>query len=196
MPRSLICLLATVCFAAIALAADVTIVVDFDGPHSGRSVRQMQRETEDIVKNSGLRLDWRTRNNVGRESFANLVVVRFKGKCVLEPLPILLDERGPFAFTYESDGQVLPFSEVECDRVTASVRPALWGNDFARLDYLMGRALGRIVAHELVHIFTKSGLHGREGVAQAALSGGQLIGAPLSLSRDDMERLRRGLDGK
>ena len=193
MPLSLTHFLALAGCAATAFAADVTVVIDFDGPHSERSVQQMKRETEDIVKSSGVHLDWRLRQEAGRNDFVNLVVVHFAGNCVLDPATALPDEGGPLAFTYSSDGQVLSFSKVACDRVAASVRPAMWGDDFARPDYLMGRALGRVVAHELVHILTRSGTHGEDGVAQPALSGGQLIGAPLRLSRSDLERLRRGL---
>src|SRR5690349_3613580 len=106
MPRLLICAIALAA-AAAASAADVTVVIDFDGPHSERSVEQMKRETEQIMKDSGLHLDWRSREAIGRESHPNLVMVRFKGRCALEPDPILYDERGPFAFTYSSDGEVL-----------------------------------------------------------------------------------------
>jgi hypothetical protein len=128
---------------------------------------------------------------VGSESYSNLVLVRFKGRCVLEPQPMLYDERGPFAFTYSTEGEVLPFTEVACDHVTASVQSAISGDDFSRLDYLMGRALGRVVAHELVHILTRSGNHAREGVQQTALSGRELIGAPLKLSAGELEKLRK-----
>jgi hypothetical protein len=188
MPRWLICVLAA---SACARAADITVVLDFDGPYSDRSVEQMKRETEDIFKTAGLHLEWHTRADAVGDAYENLVVVRFKGKCVLEPVPMLYDERGPFAFTYNSDGAVLPFSEVECDHVTASVQSAMGVDDHARPDYVMGRALGRVVAHELVHILTKSAAHARDGVARTALSGHDLIGPPLRLTREDVERLRQ-----
>ena len=183
-------------FATAAVAADVAIVVDFDGPHSERSVLQMKRETEEIVKDAGLHLDWHTRDQVRGESFPNLVVVQFKGKCVLEPVPYLYDERGPYAITHTSDGAVLPFAEVACDQVSASVRPAMAGDDFARSDFLMGRALGRVLAHELLHILAHSEAHGKDGVAQAALTGRQLIGAPLRFTPEDLARLRRAVAGQ
>jgi hypothetical protein len=190
MPRQLLCLLPLiVCLRAVA--ADITVVVDFDGPYSNRSVQQMKRETEEIFKTAGVHLDWRMRNEVGLGSYENLVVVHFKGKCMLEPIPMLYDERGPFAFAYNSDGDVLPFSEVECNHLTASVHSAMWGDDFARPDYLLGRALGRVLAHELVHILTRSAMHGNDGVTQATFSGRELIGAPLRLSRADVARLHR-----
>ena len=176
--------------AAFAFGGEVTVVVDFDGAHSERSVQEMKREAEEILKPSGVRLEWRAKSEVGRESYANLVLVRFKGRCVLEPVPILYDERGPYAFTYSSDGEVLPFTEVDCGHVTASVQSAMWGDDFARRDYLMGRALGRVVAHELVHVLTRSGTHAADGVGQTTLSGKDLVGAPLKLNRADLERLK------
>jgi hypothetical protein len=191
MPCLLLCLLAAIGAVNVARAADVTVVIDFNGPHSDRSVQEMKRETAEIFKNAGVHLDWRDRSDVGHSSYENLVVVHFKGKCVLEPVPILYDERGPFAFTYNSDGDVLPFSEVECDKVTASVQSSLGGGDFARPDYVMGRALGRVVAHELVHILTRSAAHGHDGIEQRALSGRELSGAPLRLSRADLDRVRR-----
>jgi hypothetical protein len=190
MPRSLILYVAALACALPAAATDVTVVIDFNGPYSDRSIAEMKREAEGIIKDSGLHLDWKSREAVGANSYPNLVLVRFKGRCVLEPDPNLYDERGPFAFTYSSDGDVLPFTEVACDHVTASVQSAISGDDFSRLDYLMGRALGRVVAHELVHILTRSGNHAREGVAQTAFSGKELIGAPLKLTRVEVEKLK------
>jgi hypothetical protein len=189
MLRSLLYLLPLWLCLHAAGAAELTVVIDFEGSHSDRSVEQMKREAEEIFKSAGIHLNWRARNEVGTKPYENLVMVHFKGKCILEPVPMLYDERGPFAFAYKSDGDVLPFSEVECDRVTASLQSALWGDDFARPDYLMGRALGRVLAHELVHILTKSAMHGSEGVTQATFSSRELIGAPLRLSRTDVERL-------
>jgi hypothetical protein len=171
----------------------LTIVFDFQGPHSSRSVSEMQHEVAGILKDSGLKLNWRALDRTGATDAGdneNLVVVHFNGRCILEPVPILYDERGPLAFTHTSDGAVLPFSEVACDQVTASMRSAMFGGDYAQADQLLGRALGRVVAHELVHILTKSHDHGREGVGKAALSGTQLIEPRLPLSTSDLERLR------
>ena len=123
------------------------------------------------------------------QSFANLVLVRFKGRCVIEPAPWLLDERGPMAFTYSTSGSVQPFSEVECDHVSEAARSAMWGGDFAHADLLMGRALGRVVAHELIHILSKSGDHGHEGVAKPALSGANLISPGFHINPADLARI-------
>jgi hypothetical protein len=94
------------------------------------------------------------------------------------------------AFTYSTDGVVQPFGEVACDKVTSAVRSAMSGGDFANADVLLGRALGRVLAHEVVHMLSKSGAHGRTGVARPALSGSQLIAPELRLEPEDLERMR------
>ncbi|HMC58462.1 MAG TPA: hypothetical protein VKJ01_04655, partial [Candidatus Solibacter sp.] len=155
-------MLATMLTAATsARSAGVTIVLDFQGPRSERSVQEMKREFEAIMKATGLAFEWRLRDDANLVTSNHLVVVRFKGKCVLEPVGYLYDERGPLAFTYSTDGVLQPYSEVACDKVTSSVRSAMFGGDFAKADELLGRALGRVLAHELVHMLSKSGAHAR-----------------------------------
>ncbi len=169
------------------------IVLDFQGPHSEKSVSQMKKELEGIMKGSGLSFDWKTREEAVNVNADDLVVVRFKGKCIWEPVGYLYDERGVLAFMHTTEGSVLPFSEVECDKVAASIRSAMFGGDYAQGDVLLGKALGRVLAHELVHILTHSGKHGNEGVQKAALSGNQLISRDLPLSSEDLKRLQSEL---
>ena len=141
------------------------------------------------MKPTGLGFEWRLRDDANLATSNHLVVVRFKGKCVLEPVGYLFDERGPLAFTYSTDGAVQPYSEVACDKVVSSVRSAMFGGDFASADELLGRALGRVLAHELVHMLSKSGAHSRSGVEKAALSGKLLIAPDLRLDAADLEKL-------
>src|SRR5438067_554589 len=116
-----------ICFTALASASNgtgLTIILDFQGPRSPRAVGEMKREFEGILKSSGLQFDWRLRDQTEHLTFSNLVVIRFKGKCILEPVGYLYDERGPLAFTYSTAGELQPYSEVACDKVAASVRSA------------------------------------------------------------------------
>src|ERR1051326_3834185 len=135
-----------------APAAPLTIVLDFDGPRSTPSIDAMKREVESLLKTP---FDWRLRAELDAAPIENLVVVRFKGKCVMQPVGYLYDERGPLAFTYSTAG-VQPYSEAACDKVIAAVRSAIAGGRFRAHRILLGRALGRIVAHEMAHILTKS----------------------------------------
>jgi len=171
-------------------SADLTVVLDFKGPRSDKSISAMEKEAQGILKESGLQLDWRSLGEAARDTFNDLAVIRFQGACVVRPLPEGDDELGPLGFTYTSDGKVLPFSVVECDKVARSVRSAMRGVDFSKAELLLGRALGRVVAHELVHVLTRSSEHGTEGVQKAALSGQQLIRNLLPLSPADLARVR------
>ena len=168
----------------------LTVVMEFQGSLSQRTLSAMERETEGILKPAGLSLGWRLAADAARESFEDLVVVEFKGACQFEPVPHLYDELGPMAFTHSRNGNVQPFTEVSCSKVAASVSSALEGEDFPRADVLFGRALGRVLAHELVHVLTGSEVHGGAGVQRAALSGKDLIANALVLSPVDLARLR------
>ena len=189
MRHVLICALCLAVAVPLAWAGNLTIVLEFQGPPPATAVAEMKREFETLFQGSGLTFDWRMRGEAAGTSYANLVLVRFKGKCILGPVPWLYDERGPMAFTYSTSGEVQPFSEVACDQVAAVARSAMSGKDFAHADVLFGRALGRVMAHELVHILSKSAAHGREGVARPALSGASLIAPGLQLSPADLERI-------
>lgn len=176
-----------------ATAPDLTVVLDFKGSFSETAVSGMEQEAAGILATAGLRLDWRNPSTAAQSSFANLVVFTFRGDCTLQPQPAppLYDELGPLALTRTANGEIQPFGEVDCGRVAASVWSAMWGGDFARKDQLLGRALGRVLTHELVHMLTRSGDHSREGVQRPALTGKQLIADSLPLSTLDIDRLKR-----
>ena len=189
------CLLAAIALPVAAkppsTGADVTVIVNFKSAYSGPAIQEMQREAAQILKSSGVTLDWRSRAEAADTTFNDLVVMTFKGSCVFNPMPIVYDELGPYAITRTTGGEVQPFGEVDCDHVVSSLHTAMAGDDFAKADRLLGRALGRVVAHELVHMLTKSKQHGREGVEKAALSARQLISESLPLSMFDVDRLQQ-----
>src|SRR4051794_3564466 len=176
-------------FATAAFAEGITIALDFDGPHSGQTEQAMKAEVETVLKDAPLQIGWTTIDVARTQAVDNLIVVRLKGRCVLDPAPYLYDERGPMAFTYSTDSVVQPFSDVACDKVIGAVRSAMWGRDYKRADLLLGRALGRVVAHELVHMLAGSGEHGHEGVAKRSLSGNQLVAPMLRLDPSDIARI-------
>ena len=192
----LICALLTVClvFALAATASHpipsgLTVILDFRGAHSDSSIREMELESSTILERTGLKLDWRLRNEASKDSYPDLVVMTFKGSCQFDQMPRVYDELGPLASTKTTDHVIQSFGQVDCDHVVQSARSAMWGGDFAHADMLVGRALGRVVTHELVHMLTHSATHGREGVFEEALSGKQLIEAKLPLSALDVDRL-------
>ncbi len=172
----------------------LTIVFRFDGPYSEKSLVEMKRELGTILKGSGIQIDWRAQSDVAvTDSFPNLVVVKFRGKCRMEPVPYLYDERGTLGFTYSTDGAVLPFSEIECDKVRSSLHTAMFGGDYKRSDLLFGRALARVLAHELYHVLAKTHSHSGQGIAEKSLSGSQLISERLHLNQAELNEMNAAM---
>lgn len=161
----------------IQAGPNLTVLFQFENKHSSESLEVMKKELQSLM--TGIEVDWRLIEDLrAGESFPDLVVVKFRGSCQMEAIPpYLIDERGPaaLAFTHTSDGTVLPFSEVACDKVRLTIQSAMHGDDFRHADALLGRALGRVLAHELYHVIENTKHHQKEGVNRSALTGAQLI---------------------
>ena len=159
---------------------------------SPQAWQAMEAESKRIAKQAGIRVRFVERSQAAAEQFNDLVVFRMKGRCEMDAMPALLDERGPFAWAFTADGNVLPFGEVKCDRVRESIKTALKPSDYKKADELYGRALGRVVAHELYHMLANTKTHGKTGVFKDALSAQQLVSEKLDFSAHE----RGVLEGK
>lgn len=173
-------------------APAVTLVLQFDQVYSTRSLAAMKSEVASIVRESGIKVDWRLLSDVRpTDSFEGLVVVRFRGACVVQRPASMLDERGYYAFTYVTDGDVQPFSEVECDKIASSISPEMSPAQWKDRETVLGRALGRVLAHELFHMIAKSQHHAGNGVTKSALSPAQLLTGRLPMTPADLKRLAK-----
>ena len=155
----------------------LTVLLSIEGNASASALQELKSELNSIMKDSGRTLDVRLREHAGpTETFDDVVLVKLKGTCEMKRMIPFLDERGPLAFTHSTDGNILPFAEVSCDRIAKAISGALWGGARKQADKLLGRALGRVLAHELYHILGKTHDHNADGsVAKEALSAKQLI---------------------
>jgi hypothetical protein len=177
------------------IPSSLTVILDFHGTRSDQSIREMEKESGAILKTTGLHLDWRLRSQSGGQIYPALVVMQFNGACKYDPAPRPYDRFGPLASTKTTDHEIQSFAEVDCDHVAETARKAMQGLDYQTADLLVGRALGRVVVHELVHMLTHSPQHGKDGVFEAALSGKQLIAPTLPLDSMDVNRLMSGFEG-
>jgi hypothetical protein len=168
----------------------LTLVISTERPLPAATEEEMHREMDKLMKQASIRVEWKLLSDFAAGTEVHdLVLVKFHGNCRIQPAPMFLDERGPMAFTHTSDGEVLPFSEVLCDRVGVAAQSAMEGGEFSRRDELLGRALARVLAHEIYHIKGKCNEHGRSGVARKALSGRELIAATLDFAPADARRM-------
>jgi hypothetical protein len=179
--------------------APIGIYISFDGPHSDRAVAAMQREVEGLTKASGFRLQWRSlENRSSEDKFSDLMVIKLRGSCNMQGIQLLFSELGPDAdsgaalgSTKTSDGQVLPFSELYCDRIRRSIAPLSIGASPEDRESLLGRAMGRVLAHELFHVFANTDKHGHEGVAKTAYSRKDLVADGFTFDAKDAKRMER-----
>lgn len=183
-------LLATSAFAEPK--TNLTVLLSIEGRTHDAALAEMKAELKDIMKDAGKSLDIRLRSEAKpNESFEDVVLVKLKGNCRIDRLVHLIDERGPLAFTHATDGAILPFAEVECDRLANSVARALFGEERKNADKLLGRAIGRVLAHELYHILGKTHEHNADGsLAKEAISAKQLISDKrISFDMRDLQRM-------
>ena len=101
--------------------------------------------------------DWSDRQ--AGEDFPRLVTLSLKGRCTADPsgvVPLQVGTRIPIASTAISDGRILPFAEVDCERLSALLSPALLRTAKSRRAEILGRAMGRLIAHELYHMLVQA----------------------------------------
>ena len=187
--------LVALAFAALAIsapAAELTVVVNTDKSGVALSEptwRELRHELDEVFKESSLKLDVQLANKTKRLEAADIVVVRLKGVCRMDQFAPLMDERGPLAWTHVVDGQILPFSDVGCDQVRNAVAKAMWGGQRREKDRLLGRALARVIAHEIMHIVGKTHDHSEQGIFREGLTGHQLVADRLAFDPQDLARL-------
>ena len=115
----------------------------------------------------------------------------------MEGIQLLFSELGPdgegapLGSTKISNGRVLPFSELECDRIRHSIAPLAIGYSQEERESLLGRSLGRVLAHELFHVFANTDKHGHEGVTKTSYSRKDLVAETFEFDARDSKRIER-----
>jgi hypothetical protein len=94
-------------------------------------------------------------------------------------------------FTRTSNGQVLPFSELECGHIRRSIAPLAVGYSTKDRESLLGRAMGRVLAHELFHIFANTEKHGQQGVTKTSYNRKDLVAEGFEFDAQDAKRIQR-----
>jgi hypothetical protein len=166
----------------------VTVLLDFEEPHSDLTFKVLEIETAEVLRNAGVRLAWRLRSQVARgESFDRLVSFRVHGRCDMSWEPAGVGEgAGPLALAYAADGVVLPYGEIDCERVKASVARAMAQDPSPSrcANVLLGRALGRVLAHEMYHMLSNEVAHTESGITRKGLSPTDLTRPNAFMSKD------------
>jgi len=129
----------------------------------------LEDEVDEIMGQLGRHYEWRSlKTTHGNEVSSELAVLTFKGRCSVDFLQPKDIQPGALGWTHVSDGIILPFSDIDCDRIRGFVQKQLLRIPGTDREASFGRALGRVVAHELYHIFANTAHHGADGVGKSA----------------------------
>jgi hypothetical protein len=179
-PVAFFCLLTTAsCFAG-SLNPDlqpVTVLVEFTGARSTTSLNALKSELQTILSDSHLQVDLELKSSWPDTPVSgNLLLFKMKGTCTMNAMPVgaLSDERGPLAMTHSVNGELLPFGEVECDRVRTALQRTIGRSNPEAHQTEYGIALARVMAHEIYHMLEKSAAHTKNGLSKEALSSAEL----------------------
>ena len=123
----------------------------------------MRAELQRLLSPAGINVVWKTlADRKAGENFDLVAVATFDGTCAADetaaPPPT-----ASLADTSIADGHVLPFFRMDCARLIG-----LLGSRAGSV--VLGRALGRLAAHEIYHIVAQTTEHQDSGIAKAAFS--------------------------
>lgn len=168
----------------------VVVLYEFQSSPAPAVLDELQAEVAALMAPAGFDIEWRERTRQPLPSTAaELIFVRFNGTCEVRRTPLDRPQvTGTLAATHVSSGEVLPFSDVDCNLLMTHVSRALAGYGRKQSQRLAGRALARVVAHEMWHALTKSGAHGRRGLMRRALTPEELIADHMEIAREDIAR--------
>jgi len=169
------------------------VYIDFQHAPPAPIQNDILGEVDDIMGPLGWHLEW---NNV-RDALGLVAVkqamVRFKGACTTSDLTVY----GGFAIaltlgrTYTSAANhIMPFADIFCDAIRAYIVPELLSREGGQRDGAFARAIARVVAHELYHIFGDTSHHGSKGLAKAILKPEELVANHLNFEQGEIARLR------
>ena len=152
-----------------ATLAPIALYTQFQQEAPPAVVEAMRQEVAAIMAPMGLRFEWRALSAAqGEEVSVELAVLTFKGRCETSRLVPLDRRAGALGWTHVSEGTILPFADIDCDGVSSFLQNGILGVRVPDREEVYGRALGRVVAHELYHIFANTQHHGSGGVGKAA----------------------------
>lgn len=155
-------------------------------------IKAMMRETERHWRFPGLKLHWHDMEKPCDGLDHRLVVVEMRGGCSLHRFPGEQPVK-PLGYTHVSDGHVLPFIEIDCGAVAASVsRLAPEANAFLNRD-VYARALAAVLTHEMIHALTESKSHWASGVMQPQLTPRDLTEPDLAIAPETIDELEEAL---
>lgn len=188
-----------VCVAWLAVAGmlpaqdPVVVLLQFDQKPNLPVVNSLHEELESLFEGAGIRLDLRhIETRPLRRKSERAAVVHFSKGCA-PPVAIRRREAEvkALAHVHQAGKRVLDLVEVNCRNVSEYISTAITTSDLGRLDMLYGRALARVVSHELLHWMLNERNHTKSRLFCPHVQAHDLIAEGVTLEHGEIARLRR-----
>lgn len=137
--------------------------------------QQTERGLGHIMAERSFSVTWRGEGETARgEAWDRLIMLRFQGDCTMSmraPLP----HSGALGVTWVADGRILPFIDIDCGRVKATLADDGPWNQALIPPAVLGRALSHVALHEMCHVLMERTEHDSKGLFKAAYSAEDLL---------------------
>jgi hypothetical protein len=163
---------------------------------SASTLSFMRKEAESLMRTAGYSVEWRdAKIRPAGESAVGLVFVDLGGVCTVPMNPVpgapAPDDNQPsLASTDVEDGVVLPFSRIDCAALSRVLSGMFAREAPARRTYLYGRAMGRLLAHELYHVLAQTRDHAAAGIGKPCFTASDLVTDRFEFESVALSRLR------
>ena len=155
----------------------------------------LEQELTRLVAPAGIALTWRS--NADRtqthEEMGRIIVGKFAGNCSVETVSrarVGSSAKLTLAEASVYRGRVLPYFSVDCNHVIRTLAPMLQPLSPPMRQAIFGRALARVIAHEIYHILAETTGHEDAGLAKAKLTFHDLTAPGIDLSPASLQRIR------
>jgi hypothetical protein len=168
----------------------IALYTDFQEAPPVAVMDAMRNELDEIMVPAGLRFDWLSLADAGRHVTPELTVIHFKGHCDAQGLRPEWGYPGALGWTNISDGQILPFIDIDCEGVRLLLEGDLMATPEPSRDPAFGRAIARVLAHELYHFLASTRKHSGAGIAKAVFTPEDLLAQTLRFGEKEYAALR------
>ena len=171
--------------------ASVGVYVSFEQAPREILPAALREEVRSILAPLGFHIEWRDMAAAGAEAWADLAVVTFQGHCDFDGTAFPAFVPGALGWTRVTDGHIQPFAEIDCDRIGSLVQNRLRALPFEDRERLFERAVARVVAHELYHVFVRTLVHGETGAGKAEFTASDLLSDRFPFRAEQARALRQ-----
>jgi hypothetical protein len=186
---ALCCLVTVISSPAIAGDTRVEILLRTADVVPDLILSEMKSEVGSLMEPAGYQIEWSGAHASTKSFKGALVVVELRGSC--ERPSSSISQRGvvQLGSSAVADGKVLPFSWADCTALAHFLEPSLTHKQKRQREFVLGRAIARVVAHELYHVLGRTLAHTTSGLTKARFEPRDLLDERAALGGFSMECL-------